>query len=933
MELAVLRDGVYKLILILILVVCLVPEAGFSGTDTLVISSPESRIQLTPYLSVYKDDSNTIGIDQIVDLDGDFSPLGSNSGFGYSKAGFWFKFTVYNPTDTAFPWLVEYPYAVVDHFEFFVPSPTGVLSHVGGDRLPFDLRPVNFRTMVVPVEVLPGNQTFYFKIRSSGAIVVPLTGWETTAFERHKRLDTAVNWLFYGVMLSTVVYCLFIFSSMKEPVFLWLAVFVFGSSLFTLAHTGLGVQYFWSESPVWANLCHPLAVFLANLGALRFSRFFLNTPYNSPLFDRLFAGLFWINVVFIFLAPFMPYALVTQASVLSIAISVMTMICCGFILLLRRQRHARFYLIAWSPFALSAILMGIKSYGFIENNLITDSTIQITAAFVTFLFSFGLMDKINSFRLERETAISRLHRSERKYRMLANNIKDVIWVLDLPTMQITYITPSIKEMMGYTPHEAKKRFSFKEMLPKDSAKKALKAVKKYTPNNPSAKGKAAQGFTIELETLHKSGEVFWAETSTTFVEDKNGNTIEMVGVTRDITARREAEKEKKALEFQLNQSGKLEAMGTLAGGIAHDMNNIMAAVLGYTELSLHEAQKGSRMHHRLSRVVKASHRARDLVQQILTFSRQESLEARTIKISLIVKEILALIRASLPATITIVEEIQNRNLAVKADPTQVHQIIMNLCSNAGYAMMERGGTLRVIVEKMVLDETSAKKYLDLAPGHYVRLVVSDTGQGMDKEIIDRIFDPFYTTKPVGEGTGMGLSMVHGIVKNLGGDIDVQSTPGKGSDFHVILPRDMSRETISGANVRVQLPVGRERLLYVDDEPDIVDMAMEMLAGLGYSVLGKTDSQEALALIKSDPNGFDMLVTDQTMPGMTGVELIVNARQIRPDLPVILCTGFSEKMPEDAAREANLHPLLLKPYDEEALAKRVRKVLDEGVCVE
>ncbi|MCG8634783.1 MAG: ATP-binding protein [Desulfobacterales bacterium] len=931
-----LGNGVYKLIFSLICLLLLFPESAVSRADVLVLSSPGSRIRLSPYLSVYKDESDSMDIGQVInqaaDPDRGFSPLAGNSGFGYSGTGFWFRLSVKNPTDKAFPWLIEYPYAVVDHFEFFAPSPEGFKVFRGGDRHPFDSRPVNFRTMVIPVDILPGTQTFYFKIRSGGAVVVPLTGWAIPAFERYKRLDTAVNWLFYGIMLSTAVYCMFIFFSMKEPVFLWLTVFVTGASLFTLAHTGLGAQYFWPDNPAWANLCHPLAVFLAMTGALRFSRLFLNTAYHSPFFDRLFSGLFWIGAGFLFLGPFIPYALLTQASVFSIGIAVLSMIFSGILLLQKQVRHARFYLIAWSPFAVSALLMGIKSYGFIENNLITDSTIQITAAFVTFLFSFGLMDKINGFRLEREAAISRLHRSEKKYRMLANNIKDVIWVLDLHTMKITYITPSIREMMGYTPREAKKMFSFREMLPPDSARKAISAVRKYKPGAGPARGKTARGFTIELETYHKNGTVFWTETSTALVENREGDPVEMVGITRDITARRQAEKEKQALEFQLNQSGKLEAMGTLAGGIAHDMNNIMAAILGYTELSLHEAEKGSRMHHRLSRVVKASHRARDLVRQILTFSRQERLEARTIKIGLIVKEILALIRASLPATITIVREIQDRDIAVKADPTQVHQIVMNLCSNAGYAMMERGGTLRVIVEKMVLDEVSAGKYLDLEPGHYVRLVVSDTGRGMDKEILDRIFDPFYTTKPVGEGTGMGLSMVHGIVKNLGGDIDVQSKPGHGSDFHVILPRDMSRESVYRDEASPRMPAGRERLLYVDDEPDIVDMAVEMLAGLGYNVVGKTDSREALGLIESDPAGFDMLITDQTMPGVTGVELIVNAKKIRPDLPVILCTGFSEKMPEDAAREANLHPLLLKPYDEEAIAGRVRRVLDEGVCV-
>lgn len=915
------------------LLICLFPVLSGAGPGPLVLSAPGHRVDLAPYLSVFEDPENSLTFSEVRQAgeNGAFSPITGRAGFGYSNAGFWFRFSVTNPSDHRFAWLVEYPYPVVDIFEFYTPAPSGYRSHLGGDRSFRDLSAVDFRTPVVPVEIRPGTQTFYFKIHSSGAVVVPLTGWSPKAFQRYKKVDTAVNWLFYGVMLSTVVYCLFIFASMREPVFVWLAVFVAGSCLFILSHTGLGMQYFWPASPVWANLSHPLAVFIAILGALKFTRLFLYTSYHIPLVDSFFALLCGYSLVMIGLSPILPYTLLTQASVVSIGISVVAMIACGCLLLARGQRQARFYLIAWSPFALSALLMGIKSYGFIENNLVTDSTIQISAAFVTFLFSFGLMDKINRFRLDREAAIIRLHRSERNYRMLANNIKDVIWVLDLSSMRITYISPSIRSMVGYTPSEAKQGFSFKDMLPAESAKQAMEMVRQYHPGK--GKNESGRGFTIELPTLHKDGAMIWTETTTSFVQGQDGGLVEMVGVTRDVTARHRAEEEKKALEFQLHQSGKLEAMGTLAGGIAHDMNNIIAAILGYTELSIRDAPEGSRLHHRLSRVVKASCRARDLVRQILTFSRQENLEARTIKVGLIVKEILALIRASMPSTIRIVREIRDRDLAVTADPSQIHQIIMNLCSNAGYAMMDKGGTLTVIVEKMVLDEAGAKKYLSLSPGSYVRMVVSDTGRGMEKKVQERIFDPFYTTKPVGEGTGMGLAMVHGIVKNIGGEIEVRSTPGAGSDFHVILPMAADRrEREDGDRCHNARPGGSERVLYVDDEPEIVGMAKEMLEDLGYTVTGKTDSPGALALFAADPCGVDLLITDQTMPEMTGGDLIMAVKELRPDLPVILCTGFSEKMPEDAVRETGRTPVLLKPYDGETLALRVRQALDRKTCV-
>jgi PAS domain S-box-containing protein len=765
------------------------PGPGLCALDFIQISPDIDRINLTGSLWVYQDDSRELGIRDMVSptLKLPFSPLTGKSSFGYSADTFWFRFTARNTTETPIFWYLEYAYAAVDHFEFFHPMGADFKRYLGGDTHAFTQRPVNFRTMVVPIELLPGDHTFYFKLQSRGAIVAPVIGWGKDAFERHRNLDAAFNWLYYGAMLVTTIYCFFGFFSMKMPAFFFLGVFVSGTALFTMAHTGMAFQYLWPDSPFWANLCHPLSGILGLLGGLSFTRSFLNTRKHLPLFDRILKGLVLFSIVLGLSFIFLPYQVATQAMVLIIGLSVLIMITCSLLLLFKGIRQARFYLLAWTPFIASAVLMGFKSFGFMENNWVTDSMVQNSAVFVAILLSFGLMDKIHAFRQEREKVLGKLHTSEAQYRMLAENVRDVIWILNLKTLKITYISPSVEDMMGYTPREAES-FSFEEMLPPGSTDKAWQAIKGELEKNHYDDKKNRNAVTIELECYNKAKEIFWTETTTSFTRDDSGNPVEMVGVTRDITQRIQAEKEKKTLELQLHQSGKLEAIGTLAGGIAHDMNNIVAAIMGYAELSLHEAQKGSRLHHRLDRMIQACHRARDLVRQILTFSRQDSQKIRCVKIDLIVKEVLTLIRASLPATITIKQNIPKQGLMINADPGQVHQIIMNLCSNAGHAMMQEGGILDVSVEKISLNNDTARKHIDLLPGGYVRLTVRDTGQGMDQEVMKRIFDPFFTTKPVGTGTGMGLAMVHGIVKKLGGEILVDSEPGVGTCFHLFFPK-------------------------------------------------------------------------------------------------------------------------------------------------
>ncbi|MFW6081555.1 MAG: ATP-binding protein, partial [Desulfosalsimonas sp.] len=371
---------------------------------------------------------------------------------------------------------------------------------------------------------------------------------------------------------------------------------------------------------------------------------------------------------------------------------------------------------------------------------------------------------------------------------------------------------------------------------------------------------------------------------------------------------------------------KMEAVGTLAGGIAHDFNNILSAVIGYAELSLQEVEKGTLLHTNLSRVLTAGNRARDLVKQILTLSRRGETEFTPVPVVPLVKEVLKMLRSTFPASIEVRETIfSGQQPIVVADPTQIHQLIVNLATNAKHAMKDESGVLGISVHPVTLDEYSRWVSSDLEPGDYVKITVTDTGEGISGENLEKIFEPYFTTREKGVGTGLGLSIVHGIVKGHNGGISVDSEPGRGTSFHVYLPV-AGQECEGEINEKTAewLPGGKERILFVDDEKFIAEMQQKSLASLGYEVISKTSPTGALESFLENPGWFDLVITDMTMPDMNGKRLASDIKKVRPDIPVILCTGFGDGNP-GAAAVADC--FLIKPVDRAKMAKTIRAVLD------
>ncbi len=391
--------------------------------------------------------------------------------------------------------------------------------------------------------------------------------------------------------------------------------------------------------------------------------------------------------------------------------------------------------------------------------------------------------------------------------------------------------------------------------------------------------------------------------------------------------RKVIEKEKDKLESQIGQNQKMESVGTLAGGIAHDFNNILFPILGHTEMLIEDVPKDSPFQDGLNEIYTGALRAKGLVKQILTFSRQENSELKLLKIQPIINEALKFIRATIPTTISIKQDLQADCGVIKADPTQIHQVIMNLATNASHAMEDTGGELNVRLKEIELGEYDLINS-DITPGNFACLKVTDTGKGMDKDLIKKIFDPFYTTKEKGKGTGMGLSVVHGIVNSMGGAIQVYSEPGKGTEFTVYVPVEKSYSEQQRTQVKKSIKGGNEHILLVDDEKSIIKMEEQMLKRLGYKVTSRISSIEALEAFRVNPAKFDLVITDMAMPNLSGDKLAVELIKIRSDIPILLCTGYSENTPQEKAASLSTKGFLMKPIVMKDLAQKIREVLDE-----
>lgn len=518
--------------------------------------------------------------------------------------------------------------------------------------------------------------------------------------------------------------------------------------------------------------------------------------------------------------------------------------------------------------------------------------------------------------LDRKEAREKLAESEAHFRSLIENALDLITVVDERGI-IGYQSPSSLRILG-----------------RDAGDLLGRSI--YTFLNPADRDEVNAGLMLAFAApgtkqmiicrfRHKDGSWRILESIGSALDSGTGERRVVVN-SRDITNRKKAEKEKRILEAQLRQSQKLDTIGTMADGIAHDFNNILTPMLGYTELALEDLPPESRAGADLEHVRRAAIRAQNLVKQILLFSRQAEQDRHPVEPHQIIRESIDLLRASLPANIRVVEEIDKECGTVLADPTQIHQIMMNLGTNAGYSMRSEGGTLTVGLAALNFDDGFLAQYPLVLPGDYIRLTVIDTGVGMSRAVQERIFEPFFTTKEVGEGAGLGLSVVHGIVRNHGGEIIVESAPDRGTRFDIFFRRCAAVVDMNEKKEEERLD-GPERVLFVDDEEEITAIAKEALERRGYSVTVQTDTIRALEWLKSNPDGVDIIIANESMPGLSGMGLAKAIHPLQPSVPFILITGFSQWFSPSDCRKWGIREIVMKPLITRDLCRAIRRALE------
>ena len=502
-----------------------------------------------------------------------------------------------------------------------------------------------------------------------------------------------------------------------------------------------------------------------------------------------------------------------------------------------------------------------------------------------------------------------LRASEERFRLIVEHSSELIAEVTL-SGSFLYVSPSFKTTLGHEPSELVGQNLRGWVHPED-----LPLVARLFKNGANP---------IVLRVQHRSGDWRWLEASARRVHDSRGHQ-RVTLIMRDVTQRVESKAVQASVDMRLQQAQKMEALGTLAGGIAHDFNNILAAIIGYAELARLTIPTENPAYEAVNETLRASSRATDLVRQILTFSRQQEHERKVIPVTPIVREVAKLLRAALPASIEIQTIIAPGLPNILAEASQIHQVLMNLGANAAHAMRKQGGVLEIVIGRVVTTESTARANIGLSPGVYLRMVVRDTGEGMSAEIMQRMFEPFFTTKPAGQGTGLGLSVVHGIVKAHDGAISVTSEPGMGSSFEIYLPA-VEDSALNGAT-SAEFPMGNgEKILYVDDEEALCKLVEHSLVRCGYYGVTRADPVEALRLFVRDPNAFSAVVTDFTMPKMSGLELAAEIRKIAPEMPVIITTGFTASVDMDAFKLSGVDEVLAKPFTMQRLAEALNRVV-------
>jgi PAS domain S-box-containing protein len=932
-----------KIVLLFIfLVMSLQVFAADNAPDTININATHNKLDLQPYIQILTDPDHRLDLNDLVnsEVKNDFKPVSVvGNSFGFSKATYWVRFTLHFDKTLNDTILLQLEYPQIDNVSLFVPDGSGNFSEsISGDMLPFASRKINHRSYLFQLpEHIGESRTYYLRLYTEGSMQISLSLWTASAFIGHVDATNLMFGAYFGVMLLLLLTALIAYLKVRERMFLFYAVYVSSFLLFLLSLHGFSYQYLWSESPIFASRVSSALMCLAIVFGLLFSGSFLQIWQGGkhPRIKHLFHALIISAILGSVMSMFGSYVIAVQFSTFVGLLTPPVVLIAAISSLIKGYKPARYFLVAFFILLLGVFVATLLEFGFMPRTFITVYAMQIGSLFEIIVLGYALMERIDRLRDQKEEALEKassylyqlnngldalvnertkqLSERESQLRTLVQTLPDLVWWKD-PDGRFMACNPKFERFLGATQDEIVGKTDY------DFLDKKLADFFREKDKIAIATGKPSIN---EEEVIYADdGHKELLETIKTPMFSSDGNLIGVLGVARDITERRRSEQ-------ALLNAQKMEAVGQLTGGIAHDFNNILAIIIGNLSMLKRQLLADDKASKRIGAIQKSAQRAADLTRQLLSFSRNKAEKQVVTDINSVLIEMDSLIVHSVTPAIEVKHKFAKDLWLSEIDPGDFQDVVINLIINARDAM-SGSGQLILQTANCTLDEKMCLLHPELRAGDYVQLAVIDDGEGISSDQQARIFEPFYTTKEQGKGTGLGLAMVFGFIKRAGGCVMVESEVGVGTIIRLYLPKccgEVQITEVAETDIIDEQHRGRETILVVDDEEALLELARDILEELDYRVLTASNGKQALQVLAKEPD-IALMLSDVLMPGgINGYELAEAAMERYPDLKVLLASGFTSRNEIHKGQTRFSANMLTKPYNLSALAQRVRQLLD------
>ena len=903
--------------------------ANFTATD--------NKLDLQPYIQILTDPDHSLSINDLIkgEAKNNFKPVSVvGNSFGFSKAAYWVRFTVHFDKTLNDTILLQLEYPQIDNVRLFVPDGRGGFSErITGDMLPFSSREINHRSYLFQLPEHKGeSRTYYMRLYTEGSMQIALSLWIPSAFIEHVDVTNLMLGGYFGTMLLLLLAAFISYLKIRDRLFLFYAAYLSSFLLFLLSLHGFSYQHLWPDSPLFAGRVTSVLMGFAIVFGLIFCGSFLQVwEGKHPRIKLVFNALIVSGIIGLLMSLFGSYATAVQFSTFAGLLTPLVILIAAISSLIKGYKPARYFLVAFFILLLGVFVATLLEFGFMPRSFVTVYAMQIGSLFEIILLGYALMDRIDLLRDEKEQALEKastdlshlnnglkartkqLLESEVQLRTLIKTLPDIVWWKD-PDGVYMGCNPKFERFYGAKQVDivGKTDYDFVDSKLADFFREKDRAV--IAAGEPSVNE--------EDITFADDGHVELLETTKVPMFSPDGKLIGVLGVGRNITERRRSE------QVLLNTQ-KMEAVGQLTGGIAHDFNNILAIIIGNLSMLKRELVADDKTSKRIETIQKSAQRAADLTRQLLSFSRSKADQQVVSDINQVLNDMDSLIVHSFTPAIEVKYEFASDLWRTEIDPGDFQDAVINLIINARDAM-SGSGQLILQTSNCTLDEKVCILRPELEAGDYVQLAVTDTGEGISSAQQSHIFEPFYTTKEQGKGTGLGLAMVFGFIKRAGGCISVESEVGAGTNIRLYLPKccgEMQIKEVAESDVMAEQHRGRETILVVDDEEALLVLARDVLEELDYRVLTAINGKQALKVLAKEPE-IALLLSDVLMPGgINGYELVESAMESYPDLKVLLASGYTSKSEIDKSQARFSANMLTKPYNLSELAMRVRQLLD------